>query len=352
MKKPRQNMNVKKITHTLLTFLLAAILTVGCAAEANAKSRRGASRGKARTTAVKKSRRRASTAKRYTRNSKSRRTAYRSRPQRSRRHAAVTIELPFSISDKIYLAGITSGQEYMVLELLGNEARSVEKFSTSGGNAVKASFMSGGEVFSVSNTASGNQSKAYIMWNGKTINDLTSSATSNHANAIWVWDDEMYVAGVSGTTAVLWTNGKTTELEDGVTSAALDVCYANKQTYCCGYAVDGSGTRHARIWSSGGKVQIPAPMSSISTIMVSGSNVWVAGTAPDGKAVAYKNAEQLPLNSNNGAVANSIVAAGDNVYVAGTVTEGGAAKATLWVNGEPLSLDALNLHDVKLMRKN
>lgn len=351
MKKPRQNMNVKKFTHTLLTFLLAAILTMGCAAEANAKSRRGASRGKAKTTAVRKSSRRASTAKRY-KNSKSRRTAYRNRPQRNRRNAAVTINLPFSISDKIYLAGITPSQEYMVLELLGNEARSVEKFSTSGGNTVKASFMSGGEVFSVSNTASGTKSKAYIMWNGKTINDLTSNATSNHANAIWVWDDEMYVAGVSGSTAVLWTNGKTTELEDGGTSAALDVCYANKQTYCCGYAVDGSGTRHARIWSSGGKVQIPAPMSCISAIMVSGSSVWVAGTAPDGKAVAYKNAEPLPLNSDNGAVANSIVAAGDNVYVAGTVTEGGAAKATLWVNGEPLSLDALNLHDVKLMRKN
>ncbi len=344
-------MTIKNLTHTLLTFLLAAILAVGGTTDASAKSRRSTSRSKARTTAVKKSRR-SSKAKYYKSNTKSRRTAYRNRTQRSRRQAAVTIAMPFSVSDKIYLAGITTGHEYMVLELLGNEAKSVEKFSTSGGNAVKASFMSGGEVFSVSNTASGAQSKAYIMWNGKTINDLASSATSNHANAIWVWDDEMYVAGVSGNTAMLWTNGKTTALEEGSTSAALDVCYANKQTYCCGYTIDGNGTKHARIWSSGGKVQIPAPMSSINAIMVSGSNVWIAGAAPDGKAAVYKNAEQLPLNSDHGAVVNSIVAIGDNVYVAGTVNEGGTAKATLWVNGEPLSLDALNMHDVKLMRKN
>lgn len=344
-------MTIKTITHYLLPTMLAFALTAGSTTEAVAKSRRGTSRGKAKTTAVKKSRRRAGSARSYSKERRTR-TRYSSYPRRSRRQAEMTIALPFSVSDKIYLTGTSNGGGYVAFELLGNEAKSVEKFSTGTGHAASASFMSGGEVFSVSNTTSGGSSKAYILWKGKTINDLTGSDARNRANGIWVWNDEMYVAGASGDRATLWTNGKATLLDEGEQSAALDVCYANKQTYCCGYAVDANGTKQARIWSSGGKVQIPAPMGTINAIFVDGSDVWVAGADRTGKAVAYKNAERLPLSNDNGAVANSMTVAGNNVYVAGTMTDDSGPKPILWINGEPQSVEVLNMHDVKLMRKN
>lgn len=328
-------------SHKLFSLLLATVLIAGCVATATAKSRHGRSKSKARTAWVKKSGKKGKS--RYSSSSRRRSTS----SHRTRRQAAITAELPFSVSDRIYVSGTTSGGDYVVFELLGNEAQSVKKFSTASGTTASGSFMAGGEVFTTSN----NSSKAYVLWNGKTINDLTSGETSNHANAIWLWDDEIYIAGVSGNCPTLWTNGKAVTLDD-YTGAALDVCYANKQTYCCGYTVADGGQREARIWSSGGKVQVPAGMSVIAGIMVKGADVWVAGADHNGKPVAYKNAQQLALNVQAGDEANTIAVEGDNVYVAGTAVEQGEKKAILWVNGERQYLDALKLQNVKLMRDN
>ncbi len=327
---------------------VAAVAIIASGADASA-ARRSRSRAKARTTAVKKSRRQ-SAASRY---SSSRRSSGRSRASGSK---GVSVELPFSVSDRVYLAGTAASGKYVVYELLSDVAKSVQTIS--GGNGtVDGSFMASGEVFSVANTAY-KESRARVLWGSKEITDLTGPATTNVAHAIWAYDDEIYIAGQSGHNAVLWVNAKAQVLDDDP-SDALDVCYANKQTYCCGYTVDASGAKHGRIWSSGGSVQLPASgLVSVNAILVDGSDVCIAGVEQNGasqQAVAYAGRQRTPLKTDAGCVAvpGSIDVHGDNVYVAGTVTAAdGTSRPALWVNGEPQDISALQLASAKVMRAN
>lgn len=325
-----------------------AIIASGADASAARRSRSRA-KAKARTTAVKKSRHQPA-ASRY---SSSRRSSSRSR---SRGAKGVSVELPFSVGDRVYLAGTATGGQYVVYELLSDVAKSVQTIS--GGNGmVDGSFMASGEVFSVANTAY-KESRARVLWGTKEITDLTGPATTNVAHAIWAYDDEIYIAGQSGQNAVLWVNAKAQVLDDE-RSDALDVCYANKQTYCCGYTVDASGAKHGRIWSSGGSVQLPADgLVSVNAILVDGSDVYIAGVEQSGasqQAVAYTGRQRTVLKTDAGCVAvpGSIDVHGDNVYVAGMVTAAdGSSHPALWVNGEPQDISALHLAAVKMMRAN
>ncbi len=329
---------------------VAAVAVIASGADASAARRsRSRVKAKARTTAVKKNRRQRS-ASRY---SSSRRSSGRSRSKGAK---SVSVELPFSVSDRVYLAGTAASGQYVVYELLADVAKSVQTIA--GGNGkVDGSFMASGEVFSVANTAY-KESRACVLWGSKEITDLTGPATSNVAHAIWAYDDEIYIAGQSGHNAVLWVNAKAQVLDDG-RSDALDVCYANKQTYCCGFSVDDSGAKHGRIWSSGGSVQLPAAgLVSVNAILVDGSDVNIAGVEQDGAsqlAVAYAGQQRTVLKTDAGCVAvpSSIDVRGGNVYVVGTVTAAdGTAHPALWINGEPQDISALQLATAKVMRAN
>lgn len=328
---------------------VAAVAVIASGADASAARRsRSRAKAKARTTAVKKSRRQRS-ASRY---SSTRRSSRRSR---SRGAKSVSVELPFSVSDRVYLAGVATSGQYVVYELLSDVAKSVQTIA--GGGTVDGSFMASGEVFSVANTAN-KEGRARVLWGSREITDLTGPAATNVAHAIWAYDDEIYIAGQSGHNAVLWVNAKPQVLDDGP-SDALDVCYANKQTYCCGYSVDDSGAKHGRIWSSGGNVQLPAAgLVSVNAILVDGSSVNLAGVEQVGasqQAVAYAAWQRTVLKTDAGCVAvpSSIDVRGGNVYVAGTVTSAdGASRSALWVNGEQQDITALRLTTAKVMRAN
>lgn len=328
---------------------VAAVAIIASGADASAARRsRSRVKAKARTTVVKRSSR--ATAARRT--SSSRRYSGRSRSKGAK---TVSVDLPFSVSDRVYVAGTAASGQYVVYELLADVAKSVQTLSCSG--AVDGSFMASGEVFSVANTAY-KESHARVLWGSKEITDLTGPATTNVAHAIWAYDDEIYIAGQSGQNAVLWVNAKAQVLDDDP-SDALDVCYANKQTYCCGYSVDASGARHGRIWSSGGSVQLPsAGLVSVNAILVDGSNVYLAGVEQSGasqQAVAYAGQQRTALKADVGSVAvpGSIDVRGGNVYVAGMVTAAdGTLRPALWVNGEPQDISALGLTTAKVMRAN
>lgn len=329
---------------------VAAVAIIASGADTSA-ARRSRSRGKtkARTTVVKRSSRATSSSRRTT---SSRRYSGRSRAKGAK---TVSVDLPFSVSDRVYVAGTAANGQYVVYELLADVAKSVQTLSCSG--AVDGSFMASGEVFSVANTAY-KESRARVLWGSKEITDLTGPATTNVAHAIWAYDDEIYIAGQSGQNAVLWVNAKAQVLDDDP-SDALDVCYANKQTYCCGYSVDASGAKRGRIWSSGGSVQLPsAGLVSVNAILVDGSNVYLAGVEQSGasqQAVAYAGQQRTAIKTDAGCVAvpGSIDVRGGNVYVAGTVTAAdGASRPALWVNGEPQDISALGLTTAKVMRAN
>jgi hypothetical protein len=172
----------------------------------------------------------------------------------------------------------------------------------------------------------------------------------------------VYVAGFNGTSAVLWTNGTPALLLDGTDpysqpnhTYASSMSIAGSDVYVAGTVqkyIQIAPNHYwtglvAAYWKNGVPVELtqltengPTPIPE--SIFIAGTDVYVAGYSSDSvsnaTAVYWKNGIQVTLNPAF-SLANSIVVSGSNIYVAGTIAQG---TNGYWLNGNPTGLVAAN----------
>ncbi len=209
---------------------------------------------------------------------------------------------------------------------------------------------SGTDVYVAGEQSDGKHFRA-VVWKNGIASDLTDGSTDATAYGIATSGTDVYVAGTeidpkTGTgEAKLWKNGvDVSPAASGFSSAAYAVVVVNADVYEVGYVYEtfqtssGSTSKGvAAVWKNGVLTLLGSPNtpSSAHAISISGSDVYVAGSAliddPSGlgNAVYWKNGSMVKLSAGRGLGA-SIFVSGQDVYVGGEI---GAHTAMLWKNG-------------------
>ncbi len=189
-----------------------------------------------------------------------------------------------------------------------------------------------------------------------------SSLINSQANGVAVSGSDVYVAGTAFNSsyndedyAVLWVNGTATLLAppSGMAySSANAIAVSGSNVYVAGTAWNSNSSsyqyEYAVLWVNGTATLLAPPSgmaySLANAITVSGSNVYVAGTAwvynSDGSAVVWANGTATTLSSPSGLAggynATGIAVSGGNVYVSGyTKPHSGYETAFSWLNSGP-----------------
>jgi hypothetical protein len=176
------------------------------------------------------------------------------------------------------------------------------------------------------------------------------------ATSIFVSGPDVYVSGwvaktsqldpthfVQSEIASYWKNGVLTELADELhTSMANSIFVSHGDIYVAGFACHDNepSCAVAGYWKNGALVQVANGSSAgISSIFVSGADVYLAGNQSDEFAEAWKNTESVPLTGNTvRSGANQVVVSAGDVYIAGAIENNAQAVATYWKNGIPVSV--------------
>jgi len=193
------------------------------------------------------------------------------------------------------------------------------------------------------------------LWENGVSQRLTEKEHSQ-ATAVYVSDDDVYVAGMEGKFerkgsvgweiltwyATLWKNGLPQRLSKKE-SHVFDLYVSGDDVYIVGYEND-----QAMLWKNGVSQRIGGKGSYAYSIYVSGNDVYVAGCdGRDSRATLWKNGVAQPLSDQH-SYATSVFVSGNDVYVVGTLevasreyfdgTES-IGRAVLWKNGvhQPLS---------------
>jgi hypothetical protein len=159
---------------------------------------------------------------------------------------------------------------------------------------------------------------------------------------------DVYLTGYAGygTTllgAVYWKNDVLIPLPGG--QFATGIAFMNTDVYVCGNAgylmpVGGTATQ-AVYWKNGQMVNLGNPPSYARAIVISGSDIYIAGIAEVDSiysAVYWKNGTLISLSNIPHSVANAIAVSGSDVYVAGNAGNNGF-QAVYWKNGSQISLE-------------
>jgi hypothetical protein len=259
----------------------------------------------------------------------------------------------------VYVAGYeASGQEYSMY--YGTEYRSVAKLWKNGvaqnltdgtRDAIATSvFVSGDDVYIAGYEATGqeysdglgNQHHYYVakLWKNGVAQNLTDGTINTHtyAYSVFVSGNDVYVAGSTGNSAILWKNGVADTLFSAFYGAfANSVFVSDDDVYVAGYISTftsmhaGSTLESAKFLKNGVMQDISdgyrGASGVVNSIFVSNGDVYLAGT--DTYYVApkfWKNNVAEYLSDGYGA--NSVFVADRDVYVAGR----GSGKAILWKN--------------------
>jgi hypothetical protein len=161
---------------------------------------------------------------------------------------------------------------------------------------------------------------------------------------------DVYLTGYSsyGTTilgSVYWKNDVLIPLSGG--QFATGIAFMNTDVYVCGnagYLITGPGGGYATqavYWKNGQIVNLGNPPSYARAIVISGSDIYIAGIANVDSiysAVYWKNGTLISLANVPYSVANAIAVSGSDVYVAGNIGSNGF-QAVYWKNGTQISLE-------------
>jgi hypothetical protein len=196
--------------------------------------------------------------------------------------------------------------------------------------------------------------------------EFTNDYRPGGTTSIVVSGNDVYVGGFQQEqkfVAKYWKNGNPVTLSDGTKDTyATSIAVSGTDVYAAGSDIayvdfglvphiDSEG--EAKYWKNGTLVNLTngSTGASASSIAVSGTDVYVAGTQWEGNAIQYNDGFTLyqrkpiakywkngnPVNLTDGskwAEARSIALSGSDVYVAGF--EDGVAK--YWKNGNPVIL--------------
>lgn len=201
----------------------------------------------------------------------------------------------------------------------------------------------------------GSSSDRATMWEEDgTKDNLTSGNKRAAANSVFVYDDDVYVAGQeivgSRNVAKLWKNGTAQSLTDGSENAyARDVFVYDDDVYVAGYEKNGS-KNVAKVWKNGNVQNLTdgSENALAESIFVDDGDVYVLGLEYDFSADGdysdstikiWKNGTEQDLtNGGNDVHAESIFVDDGDVYVVGGEYNGTNYLAKLWKNGNAQNL--------------
>ena len=173
------------------------------------------------------------------------------------------------------------------------------------------------------------------------------------AKSVFVFDDEMFVAGSKNNKATAWKNGQARYLSNGYNSSAESIFVTDDDFYVAGYEQNEIRADVAVLWKNG----VPQYLSDgyndavASSVYVAGKDVYVVGRKyiPNTRchvATLWKNGvpKNLTVEKKGAyAEANAVVVSAGNVYVVGCETNTQGNKvAKLWKNGIAKSLSNEN----------
>lgn len=192
-----------------------------------------------------------------------------------------------------------------------------------------------------------NGNSAACYWKNGVLTNLTGKDSHSGANAIFVKDNDVYVAGytIDPVTkldvATYWKNGEAHVLKggDAYTSFGNAITVAGTDVYVAGYTTQ-PGRSTATYWKNGIRHDLPSDKINghINAIAVVGSDVYAGGYTDDiyytVEAVYWKNdvLHNLSPNSNYGMVDN-VAISGADVYFGGFFRPKNKQNvATYWKN--------------------
>lgn len=157
---------------------------------------------------------------------------------------------------------------------------------------------------------------------------LATGIQVTNNNVVCVSGEMSVSAGHGGynTYAVYWKNGNRTNLGSG---NASDIAVQDTDVYVVGYQAG-----KAVYWKNGIKTELSSNNSSANKIIISGSDLYIAGT--DNGAKYWKNGVLYPLNYiDYTTYVSSLFIDGNDVYVSGNISgKGWENRAVYWKNGQ------------------
>ncbi|MGZ3763331.1 MAG: beta strand repeat-containing protein [Mucilaginibacter sp.] len=199
---------------------------------------------------------------------------------------------------------------------------------------------------------------AYYVWKNGAAQPLTMIVTdiiAGSVNGMAVNNGDVYVAGARylGNSTILkatyWKNGTPVDLTDGITSGsarATAVYVSGSNVYVAGTEeiVSGGGivNRAPRLWKNGVSIPLNTPANSIfnnvSSLLVSGSNVYVGGQY-NGAGAVWKNGTMVSPATYSVAenVSSIFLYNNTDLYITGASSSSG--NNCYWKNGNFVEMD-------------
>jgi hypothetical protein len=148
---------------------------------------------------------------------------------------------------------------------------------------------------------------------------LSLNCTKETADPVDIIDPNIIAAGSYNDLPMLWKDGRATVLPHGnYLTSCTSMCVSGDNVYISGNDYDASNF-HAfgRVWKNGVSILL-SPNNYYQSIVVSGTDTYLGGTAQNGNAEIWKNGIPMGIgNSIYGGVVNSICISGSDVYACG-----------------------------------
>jgi hypothetical protein len=189
-------------------------------------------------------------------------------------------------------------------------------------------FVSGNDVYiagfeGILNSHNKYDVNARLWKNGSsTPLSLILASSSSRANSVYVYKDDVYVAGSDAKGATLWKNGIASILSFSNNSDANCVYVSDGDVYVVGYEVFDGGKRIAKLWKNGKPTNLSdgTKETVANAVCVSGNDVYIVGYESNGtKKVAklWKNGivSTLPAGTRDDVEAKDVIVSGSDVYV-------------------------------------